>query len=215
MNETKQIVGLDAASADESKYVTDVASSSPVIDPCLPADELLALMRAGDMVALDRITRCYGASLAAVGRRHCRDSDQAEDAVQDALLSAGEQLHKFRGEGTADGWLVRMVINACRRMRRGQKNDSTLHDDVDELETAGHGEDPESAASRHEVADVLARVLGELPAQDRALFLLAEAEDWTAPELAEEFGITAGAVRTRLTRIRAKLRPELSLFSES
>ncbi|MFT6400583.1 MAG: RNA polymerase sigma-70 factor (ECF subfamily) [Bradymonadia bacterium] len=192
---------------------TLLSPKTRVIDPCLPADELLALMRAGDMVALDRMTRCYGASLAAVGRRHCRDSDQAEDAVQDALLAAGENLQGFRGEGSADGWLVRMVINACRRMRRGQKNNTELHDDVDEMERAGEGEDPESAASRHQIANVLANVLGELPPQDRALFLLAEAEEWTAPELAEEFGISAGAVRTRLTRIRENLRPELSAFT--
>lgn len=186
---------------------------SGVVDPCLPADELLALMRVGDMSALDRMTRCYGASLAAVGRKHCVDSDQAEDAVQDALLAAGEHLQDFRGEGSANGWLVRMVINACRRMRRGQKNNSELHVDVDTLEEAGSADDPETAASRHQVADLLARVLGELPPEDRALFLLAEAEEWTAPELAEEFGISAGAVRTRLSRIRAKMRPELVAFT--
>jgi RNA polymerase sigma-70 factor (ECF subfamily) len=99
-----------------------MATDSPLCRP----DELVARMRAGDLDVLDALSRCYGARLLQVGQRRCRDADQAQDAVQDALLSAGEHLSDFRGEGSVEGWLVRLVTNACHRMRRGQKNNPAL-----------------------------------------------------------------------------------------
>jgi len=47
---------------------------------CHP-DLIVRLVRAGDLAALDRISRCYGAHLLAVGRRVCRDDERARDAV--------------------------------------------------------------------------------------------------------------------------------------
>ncbi|MCK5800634.1 MAG: hypothetical protein KAI47_25775, partial [Deltaproteobacteria bacterium] len=59
------------------------------VDYC-DTDKLVVLMRANDLEALDRMTRCYGRRLLEVGRRYCRTEAEAEDAMQDALLSAGQ-----------------------------------------------------------------------------------------------------------------------------
>jgi RNA polymerase sigma-70 factor (ECF subfamily) len=167
-------------------------------------------MRTGDLHALDRLTRCYGQRLLAVGRRYCRDEEDAKDAVQDALLGAGEHLTDFRGEGTPEGWLVRMVANACRRMSRGRKNDPGLHRDIEDTPVSDVQDGPERLAHRGELVKRLGEVLVELPAKDRTILLLSEAEEWTAPEIGETLGMSANAVRIRLSRLRAKLRPQLS-----
>lgn len=192
----------------EHQIVTPGAGSAP---PCRP-DELVALLRAGDIQALDRITRCFGATLLAAGRRHCRDEDRAKDAVQDALLSAGEHLQDFRGEGTPQGWLVRMVANACARMRRGRKNSPAWNAELDPELVLGNADTPEVAAARAQLAAKLGEALVALAPEDRAIVLLSEAEDWTGPEIAEALGMTPGAVRVRLTRLRAKLRDTLAEF---
>ncbi len=171
------------------------------------AKELIGLVQAGDMEALDRITRCFGDRLLAVARQRCRNEEDAHDAVQDTLLSAGRHLTSFRGDGSLEGWLVRMVANACYRMRRGRKNDPSLHTTEATLEAAE--DSPEHAAFRGEVSETLERLLLGLPAKDRAILILAEGEGWTGPEIAAEMGMTPGAVRTRLTRIRQKLRKTL------
>ncbi|MCO4764147.1 MAG: RNA polymerase sigma factor [Myxococcales bacterium] len=174
--------------------------------PCNP-DELVRLVKAGDMQALDRITRCHGQRLLAVGRRYCRSNAEAEDAVQDALVSAGTHLTSFRGDGSVEGWLVRMVANACHHMRRGRKNDFRLHD-TEQILMSDEGS-PEEKAMVGQLSETLGQALLDLPPRDRTIVLLAETEGWTGPEIAEKLGMSAGNVRVRLHRSRLKLRENL------
>lgn len=162
----------------------------------------MRLVRQGDGEALDQITRCYSQRLLEAGRRHCRTQAEAEDAVQDALLVASEHLGDLRQDGSLEGWLVRVVASACRRIGRGHKNDGALHDSEVELSAAG---DPEDDAARRELLELLDRTLLELSAADRSIVLLAELEDFSAAEIGAELGLSEGAVRTRLSRLRARI----------
>ncbi len=170
------------------------------------ADELVRLARSGDLAVLDQLTRCYGERLLAIGRRHCRSTEDAQDAVQDALLSAGTHLEKWRGDGGLESWVGRMVANACHKMSRGQKNDPSLHDVESEVVSE---QSPELDARRAELATALGHALLDLDPVDRAIVLLAEAEDWTGPQIAERIDLTPAVVRKRLSRSRTKLREKL------
>jgi RNA polymerase sigma-70 factor (ECF subfamily) len=187
--------------------VTDPSSARDRCDP----ERLVFLVRAGDPSALDAITRCYGARLLAAGRRHCRTATEAEDAVQDTLLSAASDLASFRGEGSLEGYLLRVVARACRRLSRGTKNDAKVHDsDESALELAIDATSPEAYAAQHQLGSILDSLLLSLEPEDRAVLLLAELEDYTAPEISEKLGLSPGAVRTRLTRLRKRLREGLA-----
>jgi RNA polymerase sigma-70 factor (ECF subfamily) len=168
---------------------------------CSP-ERLMQLVRSGSDQALDQITRCYSARLIEAGRRHCRTSVEAEDAVQDALMSAAQNLPTLRDDQSLERWLVKVVASACRRISRGHKNDGARHDS--EVELSGLG-DPEEDLARRELARLLDGALLSLAAKDRSILLLAELEDFSAAEIARELGMTDGAVRTRLSRLRGKL----------
>ena len=71
-------------------------------------------------------------------------------------------------------------------------------------------ETPEDGAARTELGAVLDLLLLTLEPRDRALLLLAELEDYSAAEIGRELEMSEGAVRTRLSRLRQKLRAELS-----
>ncbi|MCA9676351.1 MAG: sigma-70 family RNA polymerase sigma factor [Kofleriaceae bacterium] len=174
-------------------------------DPC----ELARLVKAGDVASLDRMTRCYGERLLAVGRRYCGDPERARDAVQDAMLAAGEHLADFRGDGSLEGWLIRMVASFCRRMQRGRKHDAALHEELDDDRAADDGDGPADDAARGELLRILGDALLTLDPRDRALVLLADAEDWTAPEIGAQLDMTPEAVRTRLSRAHRRLRDAL------
>jgi RNA polymerase sigma-70 factor (ECF subfamily) len=171
------------------------------------ADELAEMAKAGDLAVLDKLTRCYGDRLFAIGRRYCRSEEEAHDAVQDAMVSAGVNIGKFRGDGAVEAWVSRMVANACHKMRRGLKNKDSIHEeptDMVDLESS-----PESAAARAQLAGALGQALLVLSPKDRAITLLAEVEGWTGPQIASRMGMTAGAVRVRLSRARVQLRDEM------
>lgn len=199
-----------AAQVTALKLLADHADPNSGI--CAP-DELLARMRQGDIEVLDELTRCYGQRLIAVGRRYC--AERAEDAVQDAMLSAGRSLQSFRGEGSIEGWLVRLVTNACHRMRRGQKNDTTRHRTFEELPESevfsldAQGQSPERLTLQSQWAEALGEALLDLDPLDRMILLLSDAEDWRGPEIAASVGLSHDAVRARLSRIRRRLRTRL------
>ncbi len=181
---------------------------TPAADACDPTT-LLELVRAGDIQALDRMTRCYGVRLLELGRRQCRSEDRAEDAVQDALEAAATHLDGFRGEGSLEGWLSRMVTNACRHMQRGRKADASLHVEFGDSHAELSG-GPEELVANQGLGDELVRALQTLDPQDRAIVLLAEVNGWKGPEIAESMGLTPGQVRTRLSRSRTRLRENLA-----
>ncbi len=174
---------------------------------CSP-ERLAALVRARDVRALDELVTCHGSRLMAVAQRHCRNRADAEDAVQDALLSAGKHLGDWRGEGSVEGWVIRMVANACAKMRRGRKNDPALHST--EIEPIAMEPTVERMAQRAELNEQLAAALATLAPVDRAILLLAEAEEWDSKRIAAEVDMTSGAVRTRLFRARKRLQEVLA-----
>ena len=169
--------------------------------------KLLSLIQAGDPHVIDAAIRCFGADLVAVARARCRTRSEAEDVLQTALTSATENIKQFRGDGSFAGWLTRMVINACHRSMRGQKNDWSRHDTDVDLMTPSPS--PEDDASAKELAEHLARALLRLNARDQLIVLLSGIEGWTAPEIAAELEITPDTARTRLSRARRKLREQL------
>ena len=184
--------------------MTNLHAKRELCDP----HEILELVEAGDIGALDPMTRCYGERLLSVGRRYCHHEEDARDAVQDALLSAGTHLQSFRADGSLEGWLVRIVTNACARMRRGRKNDPSLH--TTELDLSARPEDgPEEETWRGQVATALGEAMLVLKPEDRLILLLSDAEGWTGPQIADRVGLSHSAVRTRLSRSRAKLRAQL------
>ena len=171
---------------------------------CSP-ERLMQLVRQGSNGALDQITRCYSQRLLAAGRRHCRSAAEAEDAVQDALISAAGALPALRSDDSLPGFLVKVVASACRRIGRGQKNAAELHDSLEAVGEPSAGGDPQQDAERRELAELLERALLGLSARDRSIVLLAELEDFSAAEIGAELGMSEGAVRTQLSRLRARL----------
>ncbi len=178
------------------------------VDAQCNADNLVRLLKAGDIEVLDRVTRCFGQRLLAEARRRCQSPHQAQDAVQDAALNAWRYGPGFRGEGSVERWLVRLVASTCNRMRRGVKNDPTRH--VPDEALVADEATPEMLAARSKLGEQIAHALAQLPPRDRAIVLLADGEGQTGPEIAAALGMTAGAVRTRLSRSHARLRKLLS-----
>lgn len=162
------------------------------------ADGLLELMQAGDVRALDLLARTYGKRLTSVARRQCHLAADAEEAVQQALLTASTSMTGFRGESSPLSWLSTLVARTCSRMNRRAER---LEPEAEV--PCGCAEGDVLLAAR--ISDALMA----LSRTDRIAFMLA-AEGFTGEEIAERFGVTSNAIRSRLKRVRAHLRDTLS-----
>lgn len=161
---------------------------------------------------------CFHEELGRQARRRCRDEALAEDAAQEALLTALESLGAFRGDGSLEGWLRRLVVSACSRLRRGRKNDPAWNRPLDEAgeSSAAATADPgqESAVLLAERIQLLEEALAELGDESRAMLLLHEGQEVPLDELATRFGTTVDGVKSRLKRARARVRARLIELAE-
>jgi RNA polymerase sigma-70 factor (TIGR02960 family) len=140
--------------------------------------------------------------------------EQAEDAVQEALLRAWKGRASFDGGPGARAWLYRIVTTTCfdilrAAQRRGQQIESIA--DVPWLQPCpdsllGEGGEPEGAAIRRETVELAyLAVIQLLPARQRAVLLLRDVQGYSAAETASILELSVAAVTSALQRARATI----------
>lgn len=178
------------------------------VRPSGTTDEgLVARCAEGDRAAFDLLIDRHGDALYRFASSHCPSGRDAEDAVQDGLLSAWRGAATFRAEASARTWLFQIVLHACRRRSRRRAGEPTVHASVEEAETLASG-DPgaeERTASRQTGA-ALERALAELPEESREVLLLRDVEGLPGDEAAAILGIGLAAMKSRLHRARLELK---------
>src|SRR3954469_20049777 len=129
-----------------------------------PDLDIARRIAAGDTVALERLMRECNRKLFRVARSILTDDAEAEDALQEAYVTAYVQMNKFRGDSKLTTWLTRIVINeALGRLRKQKRQAAVFAFSPDAREPAAQefpemvegSNSPEAAASRAEVRAVL------------------------------------------------------------
>jgi RNA polymerase sigma-70 factor (ECF subfamily) len=146
------------------------------------------------------------AKLVAAAERVLRDPSEAEDAVQDALVSACRNLHRFRAEARLSTWLYRIVINAALMRVRKRKRRSEWSLDPEEALSVSVDAQQESRASRRQLAARVSACARRLPPRQRDLLADRYLQELPVERIAARRGISVGAAKTRLHRARAALR---------
>jgi RNA polymerase sigma-70 factor (ECF subfamily) len=148
-----------------------------------------------------------------IAMRWLRNPEDAEDAVQDAMLSAFRHIARFDGRSQMSTWLTAIVLNAVRmRVRRCSRKptlslDRSTPDDEWSLSEvlADPRPTPEQAAEQSQLQELFHQWSGSLPASQRSALRLRIEEDLTIRETAEALGVPQGTVKARLARGRARL----------
>jgi RNA polymerase sigma-70 factor, ECF subfamily len=178
--------------------------------------------RTGDLDAFNRLVLAYQDLLFNQAYRMLGESDPAEDATQEAFISAYKNLHAYRG-GSFRAWLLRIVTNACydelrRRKRRPTTPLEPVDDTGEELESPGwiadQSESPEAAIQRIELGNAIQHCLDELPDEFRAAVLLVDVQGFDYDEAAQALGKPLGTIKSRLARARMRMKNCLQGFWE-
>ena len=183
------------------------------------ADDTAIVRRvlAGDKAAFEHLMRRYNRRLYRLARAVLRNDEEAEDALQEAYLSAYRLLGQFRAEAALSTWLSRLVLNECLgRLRRTARRQNiiaifptTTSFELDA--TAADDSDlPDNILSRAQMRDLLQKKLDELQEIFRVVFVLRSVEELTVEETATCLNIPEATVRSRHFRAKSLLREALA-----
>jgi RNA polymerase sigma-70 factor (ECF subfamily) len=168
---------------------------------------LLAAARGGDAGAIAALLARYQKRVLAFGLGMCGDRADAEDVLQETLLTAARSLKSFRGEAAFSTWLYTIARSYCGKARRRSKFAPKQAVPLDTVEADAPG--PDELVQRNERSAALAAALQALPPTLREVLLLRDVEGLRAVEVARVTGVSVAAVKSRLHRARAALRAEL------
>jgi RNA polymerase sigma-70 factor (ECF subfamily) len=149
--------------------------------------------------------------------RWLRNPEDAEDAVQDAMLSAFKHIAHFEGRAKMSTWLMAIVINALRmQLRRRPRHrllplDQPLHDDQHLISdfVADQRPTPEQTLEECELRELLIKLTSGLPPSQRMAMQLRQGKDLSIREAAGALGVPVGTLKAQLARGRATLTERL------
>jgi RNA polymerase sigma-70 factor (ECF subfamily) len=149
--------------------------------------------------------------------RRLRNREDAEDAVQDAMLSAFKHIAQFDGRAKMSTWLTSIVLNAVRMQKRVRARrrimslDFTTAEDrptISEL-LVDPRPNPERTLEQSELLKILSRLTDGLPLSQRAAVRLCHQHEFSIKEAAKTLKIPEGTLKARLARGRVKLGEQL------
>ncbi len=180
-------------------------------------EKLIRAGQRGDHQAVETLFRRYQRPLFQTALRVLGNTEDAEDALQDGLLSAYRNLKRFEGRSQFSTWLTRIVINAALMRRRSAKARPAVSLDEppreDELPAAERFADdgltPEQVFENTEIREMLSENLDQLSPLLRTAFVLREVQGYSTGEAAKKLGVTENTLKARLWRARHQLAERL------
>jgi RNA polymerase sigma-70 factor, ECF subfamily len=179
----------------------------------------IAAAQKGDTAAFNQLVRAYQEIVYRTAFRVLGERASAEDATQEAFISAFKHIRSYRG-GSFKAWLLRIVTNACydqlraKQRRPASSLDAADEDHPDSDRIADRAESPEEFAERQELGSLIQRGIGALAPDQRLTVVLADVEGLSYEEIAQVTGTNVGTVKSRLSRARFELRDFLKQHPE-
>ena len=159
--------------------------------------ELLAAHVAGDRYAFGELFHRHRRQLHRLARLTTRTPEDAEDALQDAMLSAHRGAGSFRHDAAVGSWLHRIVVNACLdRLRRVKAHPTAPLEDIYPVA---------DRTAQVETAIVVQRALARLPIGQRAAIVAVDMQGYSVADTARLLGVPEGTVKSRCARARVRL----------
>jgi len=177
-------------------------------------EELVARATAGDLESFNQLVSRWERPIYALAYRTLGREEDARDVVQEAFLRAYRGLKGFKGQAKFSSWLYRITLNLCRDWIRRERRQPVAQapEGVDLIELAGESSPSESIedlVARQEISAAVARIMAELPEEQRTAILLKEYHGLTFQEIADMQDCPLSTVKTRLYQGLSVLRRQL------
>lgn len=170
---------------------------------------LVARARGGDGGAFETLVRRHLRSAYAVALAQLGEEADAQDAVQDAFVTALKRIEECRKPDQFASWLFSIVRNRARDHRRYRQVRDALPLDA-AAEASDRRADPARDAENTELREDLLGALNTLTELQREVILLYDVEGWSHKEIGARLGISDGSARVHLFNARRALRERLT-----
>lgn len=186
-----------------------------------PTLGLVVGLRSGDAASFEELLRVFGGKMLATASRILGSPDEAQDVVQEAMISVWTNIGGFEGGSSLYTWIHRIVVNAALARLQAARRKNEVSGDSSEGAVglafegipAAWSEPGPPLEKRLAMRRAIQRALGLLPVDLRSVLILRDVEQLTSQEVGGQLGISDASVRQRLHRARTAmaelLRPEL------
>lgn len=166
--------------------------------------ELIEGCKKQDRKAQQELFQTYSGRLFSLCCRYVKDKMEAEDVLITSFTRIFERIDQFKGEGSFEGWLKKVVVNESLSYLRRNKS---MYLETD-IEAANRQPDFEKLESKLE-ADDLMKLIEALPTGYRIVFNLYAIDGYSHKEIADQLGISENTSKSQLSRARAHLQKNL------
>ena len=174
------------------------------LDHSYTIDSLFEGCRRGDRKAQENLYKTLASRMMGICMRYAKDTFEAEDVLQMGFVKVFQKISDFRGEGSFEGWIRRIMVNtAIESYRKNLRNLNLV--DIEEVY-----DQPQNTfdMSVLELKDLL-KLVQQLPNGYRLVFNLYVIQGYSHKEIAKQLGITEGASKSQLSRARAILKEKI------
>jgi len=172
---------------------------------------LIEQTRAGQQAAYEQIVRRFQDMAVGYAASLLNDYHLAEDAAQEAFISAYLNLNKLNDAEAFPGWFRQIVRSQCRRMQRRIALPVVEIEQAEQIADASA--DPQADFSAGQERDLLIEALQVLSERDRSIVMLFYISDFTQKEIAAFLGVPSSTINNRLHLSRKRLQGKLKKMS--
>ncbi len=167
----------------------------------IPESDLIKGCLENDRKMQELLYQRYSAKMFAVCLRYCKNSDDAQDLLQDGFVKVFRNIEKFRGDGSFEGWIRRIFVNtSIEHFRRSVKNHFTT--DTEEIKI----EDPSLSALDNLAEKDIIKMIQELSPGYRQVFNMYVIEGYSHKDIGDILGISEGTSKSQLARAKGILK---------
>jgi RNA polymerase sigma factor (sigma-70 family) len=183
----------------------------------IPDQQIIEGCLAGKRKSFSLLYKKYASVMLGVCMRYCKNRGDAEDVMQDGFLKVFSQIHKFRHEGSFEGWIKRIMINAAIDNYQSNLRLSFIQEsgNLAQIQEPVDNAEDDLPAEMNIPKEKLMAMIQELPDGYRMVFNLYAIEGFGHKDIASMLGISESTSKTQLLKARKVLRRKIETIVEN
>lgn len=174
----------------------------------VPDQEILEGCKSGERHAFGLLYKKYAPAMLGICMRYCKHKEEAEDVLHEGFIKVFSNVSKFRGEGSFEGWIKRIMINTSLSYYQANLK-QYFQSGVEDLKDLTTGDEDSGVYSNAPPRSELLSLIQDLPDGYRFVFNMYVFEDFSHKEIADALGISVNTSKSQLAKARRRLQKKL------